>query len=98
MITTKNENGTTTIQGENGLTTEISEHGMEIQNRIKDRQEPLNNIASYYDEAKRVETEANEKAEAYALSQQPAKALSTDEQISALTKMVAELTKQMEVK
>lgn len=95
---TKNENGTTTIQSENGLSTEISEHGMEIQTRITERQQPLKDIASYYDEAKRVETEANEKAEAYALSQQPAKALSTDEQIANLTNLVAELTKQMGAK
>ncbi|MFC6040120.1 hypothetical protein ACFPYN_11880 [Paenisporosarcina macmurdoensis] len=98
MTTTKNEDGTTTIQGENGLMTELSEFGMEIQNRITERQQPLKDIASYYDEAKRVETEAIEKAEAYALSQQPAKALSTDEQIANLTNLVAELTKQMGAK
>jgi len=90
---TKNDNGTTTIQGENGLTTEISEHGMEIAKRVEERQAPMKSIASYYDEARKVEEDAIAKAEAYALSQQPAKALSTDEQIANLTSLVAELTK-----
>jgi len=79
------------IQGENGLIVK-SEHGLEIERRMNERQEPLKNISAYYDEAKKVEEDARTNAEAYIQSLQPAQAMSTDEQIQALTKTVAELT------
>ena len=92
---TKNENGQTTVQSENGLITEISEFGLEIAKRVEERQQPLKDIASYYDEARKVEADALANAEAHALASLPAKPLTTDEQIQALTKMVTDLTKQI---
>ena len=77
------------------INNELSEHGIEIAKRIKERQEPLNSISAYYDEARKVEADAIAKAEEYARSSQPAKAMTTDEQIQLLTKTVAELTAKM---
>lgn len=79
------------IQSANGLIIK-SEHGMEIEKRIKERQEPLKNISAYYDEARKVEEEVQQKAEAYIKALQPSPVMTTDEQIQALTKVVAELT------
>ena len=79
------------IQSANGLIIK-SEHGMEIEKRIKERQEPLKNISAYYDEARKVEEDIKEKADAYIRESQSAPVMTTDEQIQALTKVVAELT------
>lgn len=81
------------IQGENGLIVK-SEHGLEIERRIQERQAPMNSISAYYDEAKKVEEDAKVKVQAYIQESQPAQAMTTDEQIQALTKTVAELTAQ----
>ncbi|WP_368298546.1 hypothetical protein [Cytobacillus firmus] len=68
---------------------------MDIQKLIEERQEPLKNISSYYDEARKQAEEARAKAEAEELAKLPPKPLTSEEQLAELTKAVAELTNKL---
>lgn len=77
------------------INNEATDFGIEIAKRVKERQEPLNNISAYYDEARKIEEDARAEAEALDIASQPPKALTTDEHIQLLTKTLAELTAKM---
>ncbi|MDF2039865.1 hypothetical protein P2R12_23265 [Cytobacillus oceanisediminis] len=71
----------------------------DIQKLIEERQEPLKNIASFYEEQRKAEAEARAKAEAEELAKLPPKPLTPEErqekQLAELTKAVAELTNKL---